>query len=417
MSAIQWPTTRVVLLSLFAVSLLVRAAFLLLATGLDYPLEMDGDAAGYHHVAASFLRGDGWVDDAGRESYLPPLLPFQLLLAYVLTGPEPVVARWTMVLFSSLVAPVLFLAARRLLDGRSGIALMATVAWVLYPPAVYYAGRPLTETTAALLTVSGLWAFLWAARSGGVWPALVTGALWALAALNRPVFLLLPLALLAAQVALSRFGALDWSWPPRRWALGIAAFLVVMMPWTVRNYVEHGVFMPTTSSTGSNLLITNGNLSHPDIQAGKYHYQNPDHLNLLEQTETEVEWDAVSRRLALDEIKENWRLLPRPIFNRAKNFWTPRPDPYDPSWTFNDSIMLVVWVPVLVFFLMSSFTRSWRQSWPALTVVLYAFLLTMAFWGTPRFRFPVDPIIIVCAAVGFSEAWRFLSSAMRRRLQ
>ena len=405
-------TTRNIVLALFITSFLVRAAFLISVTGVDYPLE--GDEVAYHSVTSSFLRGDGWEDYAGRKSYLPPLISVQLLPVYAFTGTNPVAARWAMIFLSSFVAPVVFVLARKLLGGRVEVALLASAAWVLYPPAVYYAGRVLTENTAALLVVAGLVAFLSAANSRSVWPVLLTGTLWALATLNRPVFLLLPLVLLLAQVVLARLGALQWSWSWGRWGLALGASLVVMTPWAVHNYVEHRVFMPTHSAGGYVLLITNGTLSHPEIQSGKYYYRNPEHERILAQAKTEAEFDSTSRRLAVDEMRRNWRLLPRPVFNRAKNFWTPRPDPYDPSLTFNDVVMVLVWVPILVFFLTSSFTRSWRQSWPALVVILYAFLTTLPFWGSPRFRFPVDPLIIAGAALGLVEAWRWVSSLVKR---
>ncbi len=407
------PTTRRVLLALFVASFLVRAAYMILVVGVDQPFY--GDQAVYHGTAASFLRGDGWEDPSGRKSFLPPLLPFQLLPVYVFTGPSPAAGKWTVVFFSSLVAPLLFLVARKILRGRSDVALLAAAAWVLYPPAIHYAHVVLTESTAALLVVGSLGAFLWAARSRSVWAILLTGMLWALASLNRPAFLFLPPALALTQVALSRFGPIDWTWSLRAWVLGIAAFAVAMTPWTVRNYVEHGVLMPTHSAGGYVLLITNGNLSHPSIQAGMYYYRDPEYQRVLSQAESEAEVDAISRRMAIEELKRNWRLLPRPIFNRAKNFWTPRLEPYDPSFTRDDLIMLVVWTPIMAFFLISSFTRSWRQNWPALTVILLAFLLTVPFWGSPRFRFPVDPLIITAAAVGLVESRDYLSSAIGRR--
>jgi hypothetical protein len=42
----------------------------------------------------------------------------------------------------------------------------------------------------------------------------------------------------------------------------------------------------------------------------------------------------------------------------------------------------------------------WQADWPSLAVIAYAFLVTLPFWGTPRFRFPVDPLIILRALVG-----------------
>ena len=81
-----------VVVALFAVSFLVRGAYLMASTGVDAPLS--GDEPDYHGIAASFLRGDGWTDPAGNLSYRPPLLPFQLLLLYGVAGLDPVAARW-----------------------------------------------------------------------------------------------------------------------------------------------------------------------------------------------------------------------------------------------------------------------------------------------------------------------------------
>ena len=400
-----------VVVALFAASLLVRGAYLVASTGVDAPLS--GDEPDYHGIAASFLRGDGWTDPAGNLSYRPPLLPFQLMLLYGVAGPDPVAARWAMVAVSSLIAPLLYLEARSLVHRRDGIALLGAAAWVLYPPAIWYAGRVVTENMAAILVLGGLGAYLWAARSGSAWAAAFTGTLWALAALNQPTLLLLPLALVSAQVVLGRLGRIDWSWPHLRWGLALACFALVMTPWTVRNYVEHGVIMPTTSGLGWLMLMSNGTLQHQTVQAGGY-FKNPELVRARAEGNSEAARDAIGRRLALDELRENWRLLPRPLVNRAINFWTPRPDPFDSSWTRNDWIMLAVWGPALVLFATSSFLRSWRQNWPALTVVVYAFVFVLPFWGTPRFRFPVDPIIIIGASVGLTELLGGLSSVRQR---
>jgi hypothetical protein len=191
-----------------------------------------------------------------------------------------------------------------------------------------------------------------------------------------------------------------------------------MSPWTVHNYLAHGVFLPTESRGGYGLLLTNGMLDDPMVRSGKY---TKDHLEelapLIAQGDSEVEKDNIMRGLAIDSIKRDWRLLPRAVSNRARNFWTTRPDPYDPNWTFNDTVMLLVWGPVLLFALTSSFWRSWRQNWPALTVIAYVFLATLPFWGSPRFRFPVDPIIIIAAAVGFVEFARVASAFLEKKVR
>jgi len=407
----QRRTLIYVLVGLFFISFTVRAVYLVEVTGIDWPLE--GDEGAYHGIATGFVDGEGWGTEGGK-SERAPLLSFLLSGVYLLTGNSTSAARWAVVLFSSLVAPVLLLTVYRLV-GRSDVALLVAGAWVLYPPSIWYSGRILTETTSALLVVGSLGAYLWAAKGRGVWPILICGALFGLLALNRAVYLFLPIALLATQIVLSRLGPLEWSWSRRDWVMGLAAFAVVMTPWTLRNYIEHGVFMPHTTQGGTLLLISNGTLESRFIRDGAY-YKNPELRRLVSlESETEVERDSVSRRLALEEMRRNWNLLPEAVFNRAKNFWTTRPDPYDSTWTTNDWIMLAIWGPTLAFFAASSLVRSWRHYWPALLIILYAFIFTLPFWGTPRFRFPVDTVIVTGAAVGFLEVSGFVRSVFVRR--
>ena len=107
--------------------------------------------------------------------------------------------------------------------------------------------------------------------------------------------------------------------------------------------------------------------------------------------------------MALSEIRKNWRLLPEPLLNRAKHFWTWRPDPYDSTFTTNDLIMAIIWIPILFFFTFSLFNRKVQTSWPALAIIMYVFVTILPFWGSPRFRFPIDSLIIMLASFSFIE--------------
>ena len=407
---LRHPSTPGIVLALFVGSLLVRAVFLVVATGVDTPLE--GDEPDYHGIARSFLETGEWRAPSGDLSGRPPLVSFVLWLAYLVAEPSSAVARWTMVFLSSACAPLLFLVGRRFLGGNWLAALLAAVAWSVYPPAVWYATRPGTETAIALLTVAGLGAFIWAGRRDALWIAGLAGVIWALGALTRPVFLAAPFAILGTQLVLARVGACEWRWGWKAWVVGLAAFVLVLTPWTVRNYVEHGVFMPTTTQFGWLMLMSNGTLEDEAIQAGGY-FKNPDLVARRAQETTEVGREAVGRQVAFEELRRNWRLLPRPVLNRAKSFWTWRPDPYDPSWTANDTIMIAIWVPTLALFIGGSYIRSWRRYWPALALILLAFVMTLPFWGTPRFRFPVDPLIAMGAGLGLVE---FIGFIQRRGL-
>lgn len=386
-------------LGLFVVSLIVRAVVLVLVTGVDSPLT--GDMGSFHRIAVSFLNGDGWQWSENLKSYRPPLISAELVALYSITGPSTSAARWLMVFTSSLIAPALFWVSLQLAPERLSAAAATGLAWGFYPVAAHYGGLVITENAGALLLVLSLGAYLWASQSASRWPAVITGLLWGLSTLNRPVFLLLPFVMLGFQLLLARARDVKWKWTRDRWAVGLVVAMLTLAPWTIRNYRVHGVFMPLTSGTGWMMAMCNGTLSHPTVQAGGY-YKNPQVTGQMKGTE--VEWNRSGTKLALEEIKRNWRLLPRAVAGRALHFWTPKPDPYEPMWDWKDRIVLAAWVPMMSLFVVSFFFQPWRKDWPALVMILYAFLLTLPFWGTPRFRFPVDPFIILRATGGAALA-------------
>jgi len=369
----------------------------------DRPLV--GDSVDYHGIAISFLSGDGWKDPSGHLSYRPPLMSAQLVVLYSAVGVSVESARWVMVLISSLVAPMLFVVAlKTCCKGRYYLSFFIGVIWAFYPPSIYYSSYILTENMAALLSVASLWGFVYASNSKQWLPAVLTGIIWALAVLNRPIWILLPFSILFVQALFYR--SLPYSWTLKQWLMGMVAFIVFMSPWTIRNYDAHDVFMPTTSGLGYMMILCNTTLDHNLVRSGMY-YKNTKILeNISEQPESE--WGKIGSRLALEHVSQNVHNFTVAVLNRAKNFWTFRPAPYDVTWTRNDWIMFIIWIPLLISFILSFFIVPWRSNWLALVMILYAFIFTLPFWGTPRFRFPVDVFIIIQAVMGFMGLIEYL---------
>ena len=398
MSQIGASNTTRVIVTLFVVSLIIRLAYLFIGPGLDAPFH--GDEGDYQAYATSLSEHGEWGTDEARATR-PPVTPLLMSAVYLVTGPDPSAARVLGVVISSLVPGLLYLLGVQFTRNRR-IAILAASAFTLYPPAIFYAPQILAENLASLLVIAALGTFLWGSRKDTAIAAIVTGILWMILGLNRSVFILTPIAFLVIQLLISRLHGQEWFWSRKMWVIGIAAFVISLSPWVIRNAIVLDAFVPTTTRFGHLLLMTNGTLDHEYVKSGAY-FKNPELFNLHGPDKNEVEVDAIKRDRALDELSENWKSLPEPVFNRAKNFWTFRPDPYDPSLTRNDLIMGVIWIPVLIFFFSSSFIRSWKRNWPLLTFILLAFALTLPFWGTPRFRFPVDSLLILGAATGFVE--------------
>ena len=143
-------------------------------------------------------------------------------------------------LLSSLTCIPLYFSAKHALGKRS--ALAAAWAWVLYPFAIYFSACRVWEyaLTGLLFTTC----FCIAQRihrtaQPMAWAGF--GALYGLAALSNPsVLSMLPFLLLVALLKVRAKGG--------RWlllgTLTLASLLVVLTPWTVRNYRALGVLCP-----------------------------------------------------------------------------------------------------------------------------------------------------------------------------
>ena len=189
---------------------------------------------------------------------------------------------------------------------------------------------------------------LYTSKTNSFWGTIISGLLWGLAALNRPVFLMLPVFMLISQLLLQLFFKhIQWKWRIKNWAIGILVMIITISPWTIHNLFVHEEFVPIHTASGYMMLICNGKLNHPDIQKGLFYYKDEQYKATLNDNLTEIEKDKLSMKMALSEIRSNWSLLPKPILNRAKNFWTWRPDPYDNNFTRNDLVMALVYICLL----------------------------------------------------------------------
>lgn len=398
--------TTITLVLLFLFSFILRALFLIYVAGLNAPLT--GDMPAYHNGAVSFLEGKGLMEGGAERG---PFLSILLVGIYSLTGSDPAAARWLLVVISAVTVPLVFILTRLLFPGKNSAALWAAVIWAFYPPSIFFSAQVLTETTSAFLSVICMWAFLSAAAGRRLGQALGLGLLLGFMSLNRSTFFLFPFSLFVVQYILKRFIKINSCLSARQWLVVLISFLLVLSPWVIRNYRIYRVFIPGEYRIGTMLHMCNWNLEHPVTQSGGY-YKEPDGGAQYEKLST-LQAERLKVQVVIAEVRRNWRCLPKVIFMRAVNFWNFRPDPYDKNWTRNDWIMLLIGLPVAVSFLLSFREFPWAEDWMLLFMIFYTFIFVLPFWGTPRFRFPIDPFIIMRAGIGLT--W-LLSKIRLRRL-
>lgn len=173
---------------------------------------------------------------------------------------------------------VVFLLGWRL--GGRWPALLGALGVAIYPPFIHSVGEIMSEPPAMLSMPAAVLAFLWAwdrtagraqtetgeeatgdaaapdepAPRGSAWCWLLPGFLFGITAMFRPEY-----ALVAGAFVV--FAAVRWAWE-RQWRLStaavglmVAALLLPIVPWTIRNFVVFERFVPISTGAGKALYV------------------------------------------------------------------------------------------------------------------------------------------------------------------
>jgi hypothetical protein len=424
---------------LFALALLVR-----LAAGLwtGFGREAVEDERGYVAIAESLAHGDGFgmqrgvfgIRDRGaaefeeiewigpldpvepppprplrrrlfpqfghpRVSFRGPVIPLLLAPAAILGGGVAAM-RLVSILLGALGAPLLFLALRNSPLGPR--AWWPAAAYALWPPAIYVSVRALSEAPSQALFLGSLAVMAFTSTRAAVG----SGALAALSVLARPAALL-PAALLAFATG-SR----------KRFLVFAVAFMAVLAPWQIRNWMLHGRPLMTTS-TGVTLIGGNCFQSLDAVHPGKWVppesvYANrfgPPNLGMWGWSEMSEE--ASDRRFAVDAVSwvcENPRAAAKLCFWKVVRLFDPDPHSEKDDAGAKAWIGWLTFAPVLL--LAAIGARAWRQEWPWTLAVLGTVATALVFYGDTRMRTCADPALLVFAAHGAVSVARRLGARL-----
>ena len=225
---------------------------------------LGADPMNYTNIAHAMLAGQGMTADDWRygqdlRAYFPPLFPFLLTGWWHVFGDSAL----STFVFNTLIdlssAWFLYDIVCRQVDAKAG--RIAALLFFAYPPFALSAPIPQKEALTILLGILLLRvALIWLSdKSGRLWRhGLPLGALWALLALTQASLVLAPLAVALVLAAHRGFQ------PVLRLGLAAApAFLIVMAPWWVRNWLLFGTFVPFTTASGFMRNVALGHYAVP----------------------------------------------------------------------------------------------------------------------------------------------------------
>ena len=395
----QGNTSRM-LLWIVLVGLAIR-----LGVALLFAPPLFSDDIDYVAIGKLLARGGGYLLDGSPTAYRPPGYPYFLSLFFRLFGDSLTPVRLAQAAFDMVSCLLVFSIGRKLFDDRVG--LIAAGIFAFFPMQILYVSIMMTET---LFTVTFLGVVRICMESRiTTRRALLGGLVLGVGTLIRPTLLLLPCALFAGRWGRRESLRLDL----RAFLLMGAVCLVVLLPWLIRNEEQFGR-LTLTSNTGVNFWMGN----HPGA-SGSYSWppQNPlDHIG------DEIARSDLGMKLGMEFIRDHPLLALETLPKKwahffAVDYWLLMSMEVQPdfreianagivfgrlSW-FNILLTHLPFVAVLLLCALGALARPPGEGVKILYLlspVAYWLLVHMAFYAGARYRFPVNPLLMIGAAYG-----------------
>ena len=386
-------------------ALLVLLAFVLRAAWVAHtdPLSLTSDPSIYDRYAKR-IAAEGYPARSelgvGPTADKPPLYPLFLGGIYAVAPSDQLAARLVQSGLGALTVALMGLLAHRIWGRR--VALLTLALGATFPPLIVSSTSLITESLFVALMLAALVAVFEARRAARGYGYLVAaGVLGGLAVLTRTngPLLVLALALLV--------------WPKPRFSLGAiarpavlaAVAVLTVAPWTIRNAIVMDDFVPVTTSLGETLAGTYNGTSE---RLGGYwiapyelpefgHYYDPPRF-------TEIELDHKLRADAVDYLRDH------PVYALkvgVKNTLRMTGLSGDPERiidldqpSFPLGLGFGSFYVVCLLAIAGGTRRSARRAPAVLWGIPVAFWLSAIFIeGWVRFRAPIDPFVVLLAAL------------------
>ncbi len=381
-------------------------------------------------IAHALATGKGFSNpfnkETGPTAWLTPVYPLLVAGTFKLFGIFTIPSFFFLVflncLFSTAVCVPIFYVGKRV--AGIGVASAAAWLWALFPNAIMIPFEWIWDTSlAALLGATLLWATLELAESETQrlrdWCGY--GLLWGFTLMTNPSLgSLLPLLLAWAAYRVRQRRTLPLTTSLARPALAFALALLCCVPWTIRNYAVFHRFVPLRSNFPLELYIGNNE---------NYDSDHPRFPSPITKERETVRYFRMGETPFMDE---EMRKAKKFIFSHPRKeailfgdrfiaFWAGIPNPVD-AFLSADSLLLrsLILCAVLsgVGALFGIATLLLRRSPYAFPLAVFPVVFPFLYYVTHtslRYRHPIDPVVLLLAAIAVHALLRFLPQRRRSK--
>jgi len=400
------------------------------------------DDRDFDRVALSIAHGDGYppsvlTADRGPSAFRPPGFAVLLGGAYAVTGVPGERTRWDLARGAEAVLGTVAVA----LTGVLALLLFGAVPGLLalglaaaYPPLLIPSASLLSESLFIPLVLGAVVAALLYRRAPARlrWVA-AAGLLAGLATLTRSngLLLLLPLLLGVVRAAREASGSGETVGPGQAHRLAggsvraatvlLAAFIVVVAPWTIRNAVALKAFVPVTTQGGFGLAGTyNADSRDRPIIPAAWRPPNlvPELAGIIRQPgRSEADVSRTLRQRSVAFIRSDpdylvevcyWNVRRLATLADAVNLERILWRDYGVGPRLSDAGVLGFWLVALLA-AGGLLTRAARRAVRRVPLFVWSVPLVLVAPAVPiagnmRYRIPADPFLILLAAIALSAA-------------
>jgi hypothetical protein len=362
-----------------------------------------GDSSYYHGLGEALADGAGFVDPStGAPSALhPPLFPLVLAIGHRLGGNSYLADRVVVCLIGAASIVAVGYLARRVAGPRVGLIAAALAA--VHPVLIGADGAVMSETLFGLLVVLAVLAAYAVCERQSLARAAVLGALVGVATLTRGEgILLLPLLVLPV-VALAGRRRIPMI------GVALAACLVALAPWTIRNAATFDRFVALSTNDGTLVAGANCRETYRGRDIGSWEIDCVPRAPAADESEAA----ARARRAGLEYARDHAGRVPVAVLARlARTFGV-----YQPLRQARNAEGRADGIEIagaLAFYLVAGAALAGalvlRRRGPPLLLLMApvatAALASAIGYGVPRFRHPADLAFVVLAAVAVEAATR-----------
>jgi hypothetical protein len=378
------------------------------------------DSKAYADIAEALYRtGRYGTDQMRNPTDWSPAAPFFHAGVYFVTGGvHRDLGLAAVALLGAAMVLLVYLLGRRL--GGPAVGLLAALLAAVYPAFLDNSEQILSEPIAAFTLTAAVLGFLWAGDPGRrAWAWLLPGAMLGATALARPEYLIFAVLLgLVALVRVARRRAVRPGVVAA--AMFVAAFALVLAPWTLRNYVVLDRFVPVTTGGGKALFVATylpgdgrqlrvkreliRRFEHKQDVTDKEvaDTQMKDLLDKVARKYPDLGRDAALAKIGRENFRKYVRERPaaygRMVATKMWNVWRRGSGP-----TMRAGGWIAFHYAMLGLALVGLAVLAWRRRWEALVLATLIGGITVLgglLLAVPRRNVPLMPLVLTLAAAG-----------------